>query len=83
MEGHPKRYDKPLTIRVSGVERRSSTDSERSLPQSPMLDLVVGKTSAGIDYAVPMGYNLGHDLGDFLKWESENVYAAGFLGSKS
>jgi hypothetical protein len=24
---------------------------------------------------VPMGFNLGHDLGDFLKWENERVAA--------
>ncbi|KAL8393425.1 hypothetical protein RB595_003264 [Gaeumannomyces hyphopodioides] len=51
--------------------------SHGSLPQSPMLDLVVGRSVTGEDYIVPMGFNLGHDLGDFLKWESENAYAAG------
>ncbi|KAL8340092.1 hypothetical protein RB601_006289 [Gaeumannomyces tritici] len=54
--------------------------SRESLPQSPMLDLVVGRSVTGEDYIVPMGFNLGHDLGDFLKWESENAYAAGFYG---
>lgn len=32
---------------------------------------------AGVGDVVPMGYNLGHDLGDFLRWEAENVYAMG------
>lgn len=60
-----------------GKGRAGSRDS---LPQSPMLDLVVGRSVTGEDYIVPMGFNLGHDLGDFLKWESENTYAAGFYG---
>ena len=52
-----------------------------SLPQSPMLDLVMTTAVDGSKEFVPMGYNLGHDLGDFLKWESENVYATAFYGS--
>ncbi|TLD33650.1 hypothetical protein PspLS_01388 [Pyricularia sp. CBS 133598] len=51
-----------------------------SMPQSPMLDLVVSRAVTGEDYVVPMGYNLGHDLGDFLKWEAENVSFSGFHG---
>ncbi|CCF43652.1 hypothetical protein CH063_13293 [Colletotrichum higginsianum] len=62
MEGHPKRYNR---------------ESVESLPPSPMMDLVMMKGSDGKPEVVPMGYNLGHDLGDFLKWEAENVYAAG------
>ncbi|KAK0745800.1 hypothetical protein B0T18DRAFT_390364 [Schizothecium vesticola] len=51
--------------------------SAASLPQSPMLDIVVGQDAGGNEYVVPpMGFNLGHDLGDFLKWE-----AAGYYGS--
>ncbi|KAK3394240.1 hypothetical protein B0H63DRAFT_40804 [Podospora didyma] len=61
--------------------RRPSVDSLQSLPQSPMLDLVVSKDVEGNEYVVPMGFNLGHDLGDFLKWESENVYATGYYGA--
>lgn len=67
VEGHPKKY------------RRSS---ENSLPQSPMMPIDVKRgeeTLPGVviggDEVVPMGYNLGHDLGDFLRWEAENVYA--------
>lgn len=46
-----------------------------SLPQSPMLDLrVVTSANGDVDY-VPMGFNLSHDLGDFLSWEAENVYS--------
>ena len=73
-EGHPKRY-------VS----RASVDS---LPDSPMLDLIVDEAAddssaaAGAAFTVPMGYNLGHDLGDFLKWEAQHAYAGGFFGSE-
>ncbi|OTB04483.1 hypothetical protein M426DRAFT_11633 [Hypoxylon sp. CI-4A] len=54
-------------------------ESYASLPQSPMLDLRVVRTPDGDDVdVVPMGYNLGHDLGDFLKWEAEHAYAGDF-----
>lgn len=56
-------------------------ESVDSLPQSPMLDLVMTTAVDGSKDFVPMGYNLGHDLGDFLKWESEHAYASGFFGS--
>ncbi|KAI0599936.1 hypothetical protein F4775DRAFT_100616 [Biscogniauxia sp. FL1348] len=50
-----------------------------SLPQSPMLDLKIIGGPDGEDMdVVPMGYNLGHDLGDFLKWEAEHAYAGDF-----
>ncbi|EXL66446.1 hypothetical protein FOPG_17378 [Fusarium oxysporum f. sp. conglutinans race 2 54008] len=26
-----------------------------------------------LSYNVPMGYNLGHDLGGFFKWQEENI----------
>ncbi|KAJ4263603.1 hypothetical protein NW762_006425 [Fusarium torreyae] len=63
-----------------GPKRPSSHSSEGSLPPSPMMPLVVHMADgeADIPDTVPMGYNLGHDLGDFLKWEAENVYASGF-----
>lgn len=70
---HQEQQDDGLLHPVK--ERAGSHDS---LPQSPMLDLVVGRSVTGEDYIVPMGFNLGHDLGDFLKWESENAYGAGF-----
>ncbi|KAF4447441.1 hypothetical protein F53441_9052 [Fusarium austroafricanum] len=61
-------------------KRPSSHSSDESLPPSPMMPLVVhmGDGEADTPDTVPMGYNLGHDLGDFLKWEAENVYASGF-----
>ncbi|KAJ9161438.1 hypothetical protein NKR19_g2224 [Coniochaeta hoffmannii] len=70
VEGHPK------------SSRRPSVDSLASLPQSPMLDLIVSQDARGNEYIVPMGYNLSHDLGDFLTWEAQNVYAAAFLGGE-
>ncbi|POS75685.1 hypothetical protein DHEL01_v205920 [Diaporthe helianthi] len=95
LEGHPKRYqgpgvdvdkaDKPqhggAEPSPEGVEgeRVKLREGVDSLPQSPMLDLVMTTGVDGSKEYVPMGYNLGHDLGDFLKWESENVYA--FYGS--
>lgn len=67
VEGHPKKHRRP---------------SEDSLPQSPMMPLDVKRGQDGLpgvvidrEDVVPMGYNLGHDLGDFLRWEAENVYA--------
>lgn len=51
----------------------SSFDSYESMPQSPMAELVMTCAADGTEYAVPMGYNLGHDLGEFLRWESEHV----------
>ncbi|KAI2472553.1 hypothetical protein F4781DRAFT_342841 [Annulohypoxylon bovei var. microspora] len=57
-------------------------ESYASLPQSPMLDLRVIRGPEGDDMdVVPMGYNLGHDLGDFLKWEAEHAYAGDFYSS--
>ncbi|KAH7001363.1 hypothetical protein EDB80DRAFT_90346 [Ilyonectria destructans] len=69
-EGRPKKYTS-----------RSSMDS---LPPSPMLPLVMSVGDISGDEAaepVPMGYNLHHDLGDFLRWEAENVWASGFCDS--
>ncbi|KXX82224.1 hypothetical protein MMYC01_201786 [Madurella mycetomatis] len=64
--------------------RRPSVDSLQSLPQSPMMDLVVSHDVEGNEYMVPMGFNLSHDLGDFLNWHAEHVSGSGFgLGSGS
>ncbi|GAW11297.1 hypothetical protein ANO14919_006400 [Xylariales sp. No.14919] len=58
------------------VDNRQSINS---LPPSPMLDLRVIRSGNGDDMdVVPMGYNLGHDLGDFLKWEAEHAFAGDF-----
>lgn len=58
--------------------RRPSVDSIQSLPQSPMMDLVVSHDVEGNEYVVPMGFNLSHDLGDFLTWHAEHVSGGGF-----
>ncbi|RGP80315.1 hypothetical protein FLONG3_1464 [Fusarium longipes] len=61
----------------------SHSEEEESLPPSPMMPLVVHMSAgeADIPDTVPMGYNLHHDLGDFLKWEAENVYDSSFSKS--
>jgi hypothetical protein len=43
-----------------------------SLPPSPMLDFVLPSPSKDSE-VIPMGFNLGHDLGDFLRWETNHV----------
>jgi hypothetical protein len=43
-----------------------------SLPPSPMLELLVPNPSKDNEL-IPMGFNLGHDLGDFLRWETNHV----------
>ncbi|KAI1331385.1 hypothetical protein F5Y16DRAFT_359810 [Xylariaceae sp. FL0255] len=55
-----------------------SRDSLMSLPPSPMLDLRVIRSESGEMDVVPMGFNLGHDLGDYLKWETEHAFAGDF-----
>lgn len=70
-----------LSLSSSGGSSTTVRASVDSLPQSPMLDLRMTTAADGTKELVPMGYNLGHDLGDFLKWESEHVYASGFYGS--
>lgn len=69
----------PRTPGSGGRSMRASIDS---LPQSPMLELRMMTGIDGNKEFVSMGYNLNHDLGDFLKWESEHVYAPGFYGSE-
>ncbi|KAJ2990464.1 hypothetical protein NUW58_g2939 [Xylaria curta] len=69
------------TWRRDSEEKKLAVDrrSINSLPPSPMLDLRVIRSGNGDDLdVVPMGYNLGHDLGDFLKWEAQHAYAGDF-----
>ncbi|KAH6672637.1 hypothetical protein F5X68DRAFT_158335 [Plectosphaerella plurivora] len=54
----------------------NNRDSSGSLPQSPMMDLVFVGEGDEADL-VPMGYNLGHDLGDFLRWENQAMFSYG------
>lgn len=45
-----------------------------SFPLSPMADFDPRDIGTGEDEVpIPMGFNLGHDLGDFLSWETEHV----------
>lgn len=83
----PSRYFTDSQGHVSEMWRQDSEQKEvvvnresvNSLPPSPMLDLRVIRSPNGDDLdVVPMGYNLGHDLGDFLKWEAEHAYAGDF-----
>ncbi|CAK7224273.1 hypothetical protein SBRCBS47491_005493 [Sporothrix bragantina] len=59
------------TVRASFA----SFASYESMPQSPMADLIMTRGADGKEYVAPMGYNLSHDLGDYLLWEQENVYS--------
>ncbi|TEA12043.1 hypothetical protein C8034_v006825 [Colletotrichum sidae] len=65
------------TVERQGHPKRHNRESIDSLPPSPMMDLVMMKGVDGETEMVPMGYNLGHDLGDFLRWEAEHVYMTG------
>jgi hypothetical protein len=55
--------------RVKGVR----LEDGESLPSSPMLDLSPPEVSGSGETIIPMGYNLGHDLGDFLSWEAQHI----------
>jgi hypothetical protein len=57
------------TVKIEGREEGSS----ESLPSSPMVDIDPGGTRRDNDVPIPMGFNLGHDLGDFLSWETLHV----------
>ncbi|KAK4136813.1 hypothetical protein BT67DRAFT_448105 [Trichocladium antarcticum] len=83
--GQPLVPEKPLSFESRNhiglaidSRRRPSIDSTRSLPQSPMMDLVVSHDVEGNEYRVPMGFNLSHDLGDFLNWHTEHISGGGF-----
>jgi hypothetical protein len=64
----PPPEDEKEVVVIMDEGRSSSSGS--SLPPSPMLKLVA---SPVMDEMIPMGYNLGHDLGDFLNWETYHV----------
>jgi hypothetical protein len=55
-----------------GPIRWMKKEYAESLPPSPLQDL--GPPSPNKrDEIIPMGFNLGHDLGDFLDWETHYV----------
>lgn len=64
----PPEDEKEVVVIMGDAETHRSSGS--SLPPSPMLKLVA---SPVMDEMIPMGYNLGHDLGDFLNWETYHV----------
>jgi hypothetical protein len=76
VEGHPKRPagSKSFGDAFGFPQDKKRRESLESLPQSPMLDLVQSRDYTGKEYTVPMGYNLGHDLGDYLAWESNQMF---------
>ena len=63
IEGHPRKY------------RRSSCESETSLSRDGRPAELDAGNNADV---VPMGSNLVHDLGDFLRWEAEFCSAGDF-----
>ncbi|RKL00648.1 hypothetical protein BFJ70_g17433 [Fusarium oxysporum] len=60
-----------------GPKRPSFHSSDESLPPSPMMPLMDDGEGALSD-KVPMGYNLGHDLGDFCSGRRRTLYASEF-----
>jgi hypothetical protein len=92
---NPFRRRKPLPFdfnRHSGTAELDSTSTSirssapstpASLPPSPMFDLVAPsgtrKGEEQTEVRIPMGFNLGHDLGDFLEWEMRHVPAEGHV----
>ena len=48
------------------------TGYAESMPPSPMLEFVPPSPNKKGE-VIPMGFNLGHDLGDFLDWETHYV----------
>jgi hypothetical protein len=78
VEGRPKHPVTGKNLSMDLEVTRGRRPSMESLPQSPMLHLEVMEDVKGEEYVVPMGYNLGHDLGDFLAWETQNVWVDGF-----
>ncbi|PQE22706.1 hypothetical protein CJF31_00001664 [Rutstroemia sp. NJR-2017a BVV2] len=65
-QGPGARRDVVLKVDVPPTNTADDSDDD-SLPPSP-INLVKIK-----DEYIPMGYNLGHDLGDFLNWETYHV----------
>ncbi|EGY18607.1 uncharacterized protein VDAG_09133 [Verticillium dahliae VdLs.17] len=62
-----------MSMRRSETDCSSDRDSEMwSPPQSPMIDLTFLGHGDHQDFVL-MGYNLGHDLNDFLRWESHQT----------
>ncbi|TVY33928.1 hypothetical protein LOCC1_G008473 [Lachnellula occidentalis] len=64
------------SISVTEIEHKKPPKGHDSSPQSPMSpmgDFDPRDIGMGDEVPIPMGFNLGHDLGDFLSWETEHV----------
>ncbi|KAJ2900412.1 hypothetical protein MKZ38_002469 [Zalerion maritima] len=69
-----------ISIKTTAIVRPRQM-SRDTLPPSPMAPITVTQRPNGTpEVGVPMGFNLGHDLGDFLKWEADHAYAGGYYG---
>lgn len=62
----------PAFLQNLEIEAANSMESEDSLPTSPMEDLTSVAEGTG-EPPIPMGFNLDHDLKDFLSWERSHV----------
>jgi hypothetical protein len=74
--GHHNRAE--LDSTSTTVMNSPAPDTPGSLPPSPMFDLAApneSKLGKVEQTRVPMGFNLGHDLGDYLNWETRHVPA--------
>ncbi|KAK0632164.1 hypothetical protein B0T14DRAFT_559878 [Immersiella caudata] len=76
--GNWLQYSPPPQVPAPLKGNRISTESQVSLPQSPMLGLVVNVDAQGNEYVVSMGYNLHHDLPDYLSWSAEHMFGGGY-----
>ncbi|KAI9744482.1 MAG: hypothetical protein M1818_002011 [Claussenomyces sp. TS43310] len=75
------RPDDPQTVPDAAAARDAAQEPDDdddddssevpSPPDSPMQDVL--PRAAGAPDVVPMGFNLTHDLDDFLRWEAEHV----------
>ncbi|TVY28334.1 hypothetical protein LHYA1_G003670 [Lachnellula hyalina] len=59
---------------IIGDVVNSPQKGHESFPSSPMVDFDSHDISTGDETPIPMGFNLGHDLGDFLSWETEHIF---------
>jgi hypothetical protein len=82
--GHPKPYTR------ASSSPRLSPQSHKEKAQLPTTSITTTTTTSpaaankadGDGDVVLMGYNLGYDLGDFLRWEAEHVYAGSLYTDK-
>lgn len=61
-----------IVSKLESLNRSRRFSFTESLPPSPMLEIKVPLNSRNQDI-IPMGFNLQHDIGDFLSWETSHV----------